>query len=179
MDVVIAMFLFLMALIVVLFQFKTYVYMVTGAYVEDALAASALASALIDVEEYGRSHNIRIADTQNAFWTYRDALYYNLALDEEGFSEKTELLTGKVRLERYIVYNVSDEEIQIASYDGEGNCLGLESAQPGMVQTPDGILVEHTTIYSRVSFQVTGLLGGIIDAGKEKSVDIVRCESGE
>lgn len=176
---VIAMYFFLMALIVALFQFKTYVYMVTGAYVEDALAASALASALIDVEEYGRTHNIRIADTQNAFRIYRDALHYNLALDEDGFSEKTELLAGKVRLERYIVYNVSDEEIQIASYDGEGNCLGMESAQPGTVQTPDGILVEHTTIYSCASFQVTGMSGGIIDARKEKSVDIVRCESGE
>lgn len=175
----IAMFFFLMALIVALFQFKTYVYMTAGAYVEDALAASALASALVDVEEYGRSHNIRIADTQNAFWMYRDALYYNLALDEDGFSGKTELLTGKVRLERYIVYNVSDEEIQITLYDGEGNCLGRESAQPGTVRTPDGIPVEHTTVYGCAYFQVTGMLGGIIDARKEKSVDIVRCESGE
>ena len=175
----IAMFLFLMALIVVLFQFKTYVYMVAGAYVEDALAASALASALIDVEEYGRSHDIRIADTRNAFWIYRDALYYNLVLDEDGFSEKEELLTGKVRLERYIVYNVSGEEIQITSYDGEGNCLGMETAPPGTVRTPDGVSVEHTTIYSCVNFQVKGMLGGIINARKGKSVDIVRCENGE
>lgn len=179
MDVVIAMFLFLMALIVVLFQFKTYVYMVAGAYVEDALAASALASALIDVEEYGRSHDIRIADTRNAFWIYRDALYYNLALDEDGFSEKEELLTGKVRLERYIVYNVSGEEIQITSYDGEGNCLGMETALPGTIRTPDDVPVEHTTIYSCVNFQVKGMLDGIINARKEKSVDIVRCENGE
>lgn len=175
----IAMFLFLMALIVALFQFKTYVYMVAGAYVEDALAASALASALIDVEEYGRSHNVRIADTRNAFRIYRDALYHNLALDEDGFSEKSELLTGRVLLEEYIVYNVSQEEIQIASYDGEGNCLALESAMAGTVRTPDGILVEHTTVYGCISFQVKGLLGEIIDARKEKSIDIVRCNSGE
>ena len=176
-DVVAAMFFFLMVLIVALFQFKVYVYMAAGAYVEDALAVSNLASALIDVEEYGRSHSVRIRDTQNAFRVYRDALYYNLALNEEGYSAKEDLLTGQIELREYIVYNVFPQEIQISVYDGEGNCLRQERAGLGDVETPDGVPVEHTTIYSRVGFRVMGLMGRIIDAEKEKSVDIVRCES--
>lgn len=176
---VVAMFFFLMVLLVAVFQFKSFTYMVSGAYVEDALAAADLASALIDVEEYGRTHNILITDTQRAFRIYRDALYYNLALDEEGYSGKTELLTGKVQLEEYIVYNVLGQEIQIISYDGQGNCLRRESAPPGTIRTPDGVPVEHTTVYSRIGFQVMGLQGNIIEAKKEKSVDIVRCESRE
>lgn len=170
------MFFFLMVLLVALFQFKVYAYAVAGAYVEDALAASNLASALIDVEEYGRNHNIRIGDTQNAFRIYQDALYYNLALDEEGYSAKEELLTGKVQLQEYIVYNVLNHEVQITAYDGEGNCLRQETSQLGNVRTPDGVLVEHTTIYSRVGFRVKGLIGRNIDAEKEKSVDIVSRE---
>ncbi len=174
-----AMFFFLMVLIVALFQFKAYAYMVAGAYVEDALAASNLASALIDVEEYGRNHNVRIGDTQNSFRVYRDALHYNLALDGEGNSAREELLAGKVQIQEYIVYNVLEQEVQITAYDGEGNCLRQETAQPGSIQTPDGVLVEHTTIYSRVGFRVRGLLGRTIDAEKEKSVDIARSESEE
>lgn len=178
-DVVAAMFFFLMVLLVALFQFKIYACMAAGAYVEDALAVSNLASALIDVEEYGRSHSVRIGDTQKAFRVYRDALYYNLALDEAGCSAKEELLAGQVELREYIVYNVLGQEIQISVYDGEGNCLRQERERPGNVRTPDGVPVEHTTIYSRVGFRVGGLMGRIIDAEKEKSVDIVRCESGQ
>ena len=178
-DVVVAMFFFLMVLMVAVYQFKSFTYMVSGAYVEDALAAADLASALIDVEEYGRTHNILIADTQRAFGIYRDALYYNLALDEAGYSSRTELLAGRVQLKEYIVYNVLGQEIQITGYDGQGNCLRRDNAALGTIRTPDGVLVEHTTIYSRVGFQVMGLQGSIIEAEKEKSVDIARYESGE
>ena len=170
-DVVAAMFFFLMVLIVALFQFRVYVCMVAGAYVEDALAVSNLASALIDVEEYGRSHSVRIGDTQNAFRVYRDALYDNLALDEEGYSAKEDLLAGQVELREYIVYNVSDQEIQISVYDGEGNCLRQERERPGEARTPDGVAVEHTTVYSRVGFRIRGLMGRTMEAEKEKSVD--------
>ncbi len=173
------MFFFLMVLMVALFQFRIYACMVAGACVEDALAASGLASALIDVEEYGRSHSLKIEDTRNAFRVYRDALQYNLALDEEGFSTREELLAGKVRIREYIVYNVSDRDVYATVYDGEGNCLRQEKAPLGQARTPDGIVVEHTTIYSRVEFQVMGLMGCIIDGDKEKSVDVVRCERDE
>ncbi len=172
----VSMFLFLTVLIVAVFQFKVYTLMTAGAYVEDALAASNLASALIDVREYGRSHRIRIEDTQEAFRVYRDALHCNLALDGEGYSSREELLTGRVWIREYIVYNVLDGEVRIDAYDGEGNCLRQETAPPGSVWTPDGILVEHTTVYSRVGFQVMGLMGQRLDAEKQKSVDIVRYE---
>ena len=173
-DVVVSMYFFLTVLIVAMFQYKIYTIMPAGAYVEDALAASNLASALIDVKEYGISHTVRIGDTREAFSVYSDALYCNLALDEEGYSAREELLTGKVQIREYIVYNVTDGEVEITVYDGEGNCLRQESARPGSVRTPDGIPVEHTTVYSRVGFQVMGLMGRGIDAEKEKSVDIVR-----
>lgn len=172
-----AMFFFLLVLLVALFQFKIYTYMAAGAYVEDAVAAADLASALIDVEEYGRTHSIQITDARRAFQIYRDALCYNLALDEAGYSSKTELLTGKVQIRQYIVYNVLENEVQITGYDGQGNCNLQESGQPGSVWTPDGVLVAHTMIYSRVSFQVEGLSGRIVEAEKEKSVDITRYES--
>lgn len=179
MDVVVSMFFFLIVLIVVLFQFRIHAVMAAGAYVEDALAASNLASALIDIREYGRSHTVRIEDAQAAFRIYRDALYGNLALDEEGYSAREELLTGRVWIDEYIVYNVQEDEVHIAVCDGEGNCLREESGSVGSVRTPDGTAVEHTAVYSRVRFRVLGLLGHDIDAEKEKTVDIVRYEDDE
>ena len=174
-----AMFFFLLALLAVLFQFKPGSYMTAGAYVEDALAASELASALIDIEEYGRTHEIRITDPEAAFRIYRDALQYNLSLDEAGYSAKTELLAGKVQIRQYIVYNVLNNEVQITGFDGQGNCLLQDKGETGRVRTPDGLLVEHTTIYSRVGFQVMGFWNHMIEAEKEKSVDITRYESEE
>lgn len=173
------MFFFLMVLVVALFQFRIYTIMIAGAYVEDALAVSNLASALIDIREYGRSHQVRIEDPQEAFRIYREALYCNLALDDEGYSAKEELLEGQVLISEYIVYNVLGDEVGIAVYDGEGNCLSQENGRAGSVRTPDGTLVEHTAVYSRVAFRVTGLLGHSIDAEKEKTVDIVRYEDDE
>ncbi len=168
------MFFFLMVLIVAMFQFRIYTIMIAGAYVEDALAASNLASALIDIREYGRSHEVRIEDTQEAFGIYRDALYCNLALDDEGYSAREELLEGQLWISEYIVYNVLGDQVRIAVYDGEGNCLRQENDKVGNVRTPDGTPVEHTAVYSRVGFSVVGLLGHNIDAEKEKTVDIVR-----
>ena len=126
------MFFFLMVLIAALFQFKIYAYMVAGAYVEDALAASNLASALIDVEEYGRNHNVRIGDTQNAFRIYRDALHYNLALDEEGYSAKEELLSGRVQLQEYIVYNVLDRRYASRSMTEKETVWARKRPERGM-----------------------------------------------
>jgi hypothetical protein len=43
----------------------------------------------------------------------------------------------------------------------------------GRVRTPDGILIDSTSIYSKIGFPVEGILGINIYAEKEKSVDVV------
>lgn len=67
-DIVVGMFLMVLLLVVVLFGFRTTEYVITSVYVEDALAASNLASAVIDLEEYGRTHTIWVKDPQSAFY---------------------------------------------------------------------------------------------------------------
>ena len=61
-DLVSGMMLFCILILTIFFGFRITQYMVTSAIAEDALAASNLASAVIDVEEYGRTHRIWIAD---------------------------------------------------------------------------------------------------------------------
>lgn len=163
--------------VVVLFGYKIMGYLITSAYVEDALAASNLASAVIDLEEYGKSHVITIKDPQSAFGLYKEAMSHNLKLDEYMNTTNREVIADKVTILKYIVYNVSGETVEIYVLDEAGEIREKQVAKLGEVFTPDGACIETTTIYSKVSFKVRGFGEQLIEATKEKSVDIVRCES--
>ena len=176
-DIVVGMFLMVLLLVVVLFGFRTTEYVITSVYVEDALAASNLASAVIDLEEYGRTHTILVKDPQSAFLLFKEALCYNLQLDEYLNTTNREVIAGKVSILDYIIYNVSGENITIYSLDEKGLLRGMRTCKTGETMTPDGVMVESTTIYSKVSFSVKGLGEQTYEATKEKSIDIVRCES--
>ena len=173
---IVGMFYVLMVLVVILFGFRITQYMLISDMVEDALAASNLASAVIDVKEFGKSHRIQIQDPENAFLLYREALCHNLQLDEYLNTTNQELLASRVTIEEYIVYNVCDALVEIYVCDESGQIKQYETGTAGQVFTPDGVCVESTTVYSRISFQVKGFFDRELPACKEKSVDIVRCE---
>ena len=171
------MLLFLILLAAILFGFRISQYMVTAAGVEDALAASNLASAVIDLEEYGKSHTIWIPDAEAAFGTFREALCYNLGLDEYLNTSNRDFLWAPVEIKEYIIYNVRGDAVEVLIMDGEGHLLTQEAGTKGLVFTPDNVCVETTTIYSRVGFWVEGLMGQAFYGEKEKSIDITRCDS--
>lgn len=151
--------------------------MVTSAGVEDALAASNLASAIIDWEEYGRNHTIKIGNVRQAFEQFREALIMNLRLDEQLNTTNHDFIYSQVSILEYIVYNVSGDKIDIWEMDGNGSVVVQRNGRLGEVFTPDAVKVEGTTIYSKVGFWVEGLMNREIYAQKEKSVDIKRCDS--
>ncbi len=173
---IMGMFFFLIIFIVVLFGFRITQYMVTAAYVEDALAASNLASAVIDLKEYGKNHTVCIQDPEKAFLLYREALCHNLGTDEALQTTNSELLAADVTILEFIIYNIRDEQVEIYVLDGKGRMKEYRVAQKGEVYTPDHVKVETATIYSRVGFYVNGLMEQLIYAEKEKSIDIVRYE---
>lgn len=176
-DVVVSMMLFMLLLVAVLFGFRITQYMVTAAGVEDALAASNLASAVIDLEEYGRSHLVYIPDAEEAFLIYREALCYNLELDEYLNTTNRAFLSSQVEIKQYIIYNVRSDIVEIMVLDGEGRLQSHTTGKAGEVFTPDNVRVETTTIYSKIGFWVEGLQGQEFYAEKEKSIDIMRCDS--
>lgn len=176
-DVVVGMMLFFILLVAILFGFRISQYMVTAAGVEDALAASNLASAVIDLEEYGKSHKILIADVGEAFEIFKEALCYNLGLDEYLNTSNRDFLSATVEIKEYIIYNVQDDMVEIYGMDGNGSLIMQQSKALGTVFTPDNVKVETTTIYSKAGYWVEGLMGQEFYAEKEKSVDIMRCDS--
>lgn len=141
-------------------------------YLEDALAASNLASALIDVEEYGISHRVQISDVESAFRMYQQAVKDNLHLNDSWESENGAFISGPVTVVNYTVYNVGEELVTIHTMGGDG-ILHTTQSTPGNVRAPNGVPVEHTGIYSEISFPVNGLWGITVTAHKGKLVDIV------
>lgn len=175
-ELVTGMFLLVFLTLLLAVHMQLLQFFSTSIYMEDALAASNLASAIIDIQEYGRSHAIRIASPEDAFKCYQEALKINLNLDEAWESENKELISGPVEIKQYIVYNVKDEDIEISSFGADGNYSYTEKGGLGTVMTPDGVMVESTSVYSRIGFPVNGILGVGVYAEKEKSVDVVSNE---
>lgn len=153
-------------------QVQVDVYRASSLYLEDALAASNLASAVIDIEEYGISHTIRIADVAEAYERYQVAVKENLELDDNWECGNPTLISGKVTIEEYVVYNVEQERVNTFCISKEGN-ISKTSGALGEVKAPNGIIVEATSVYSEISFPVKGILGITTQAHKGKLADIV------
>lgn len=140
-------------------------------YTEDALAASNLAAAVIDVEEYGISHNIRIPSPEGAYLQYQRALRGNLGLNAQWECENREMISGPVSIENFTVYNVTGGDVEAYSYDKNGS-MSRWSGSLGQERAPNGIQIEHTGIYSEISYQIRGLFGIEVTARKGKLVDV-------
>lgn len=145
----------------------------TAVYMEDALAASNLAAAVIDLEEYGRTHTVCIKDEKEAFAIYKDALRANLGLDEQWKCLNESLITGPVEIVNFTIYNVTGQQVESILMGMSGDVLERRSDAVGTVTAPDGSIVEHTGIYSEIKFSVKGFPGMMVEAGKGKLVDIV------
>lgn len=147
-------------------------YRATSLYMEDALAASGLASAIIDVQEYGCSHNLIIADAEEAYERYCVALRGNLQLNEQWEGTNKTLVSGKVTVENYTVYNVADGVVTVYCIGQDGAPVIMQESVGGCV-APNGVPVVSTAIYSEISFPVEGMFGVQTVARKGKLVDIV------
>lgn len=148
------------------------VFRASAAYLEDALAASNLASAVIDVEEYGISHAILVKDPDEAYEIYLSALRGNLNLNEEWECPAKGLISGRVSVLNYTVYNVKDRVVEIYHYDENGRIF-FSSGILGGVQSPDGKTIESTSIYSEITYPVRGIMGVEAQARKSNLADIV------
>lgn len=153
-------------------QMQLSAFRTTALYLEDALAASNLASAVVDIEEYGISHTVRIDDVDEAYARYRNAVRENLGLDRNWEASNETLISGKVTVENYIVYNVEKDGVFIYQVSGDGQ-IHAGQGVPGKVTAPNGVPVERTGIYSELSFPVKGLFGVTVQARRGKLVDIV------
>lgn len=166
------MFLLLFLTILLLGQLQYVIFRASALYLEDALAASNLASAMIDMKEYGISHTVRIISPKEAYAKYLFALQENLQLDENWECANRSLISGRVTVENYTIYNVEGEVVSAYRIMPDGS-LRTEQGILGRMEAPNGILIEQPGIYSELSFPVKGMFGISVQAHKGKLVDIV------
>ncbi|MCM1091138.1 MAG: hypothetical protein NC092_04285 [Butyrivibrio sp.] len=145
----------------------------TAAYLEDALAASNLAAALIDVKEYGKTNKVCIKDEEMAYDIFLDAVQDNLCLNEQWECANTAMISGPVEIRDFVIYNVDKKKIKAARVGANGLVKESWDGALGQLRAPNGVLVEHTGIYSEISFPVEGFMGITVEAHKGKLVDIV------
>lgn len=147
-------------------------YRASSLYLEDALAASNLASAVVNLEEYGRNHVLLVEPPGDAYERFCSAVCENLHLDENWEGSNKALISGKVKVESYIIYNVKDDIVTVDQVIGDGGAHQWQG-NLGTVSAPNGIMIESTSIYSELSFPIDSLFGITVNARKGKLVDIV------
>ena len=148
-------------------------YRAASLYLEDALAASNLASAVVDIEEYGISNQIVIKDLNAAYQRYQRAVRENLNLNEAWEGAEGGVVQGRVRIVNYTVYNVCGDEVVIGSFDETGVKNGSVGIL-GEVTAPNGVKVESTSVYSEIAFFIGGFPGVNVEARKGNLVDVIR-----
>lgn len=151
---------------------QIFAYRASSLYLEDALAASNLASAVVNLEEYGRSHVLLVESPEEAYERFCSAVYENLHLDENWEGSNKALISGKVKVESYIIYNVKNDIVTVDQVVGDGGAHQWQGSL-GTVAAPNGIVIESTSIYSELSFPVDSFFGITVNARKGKLVDIV------
>lgn len=166
------LFLMLFLAVVLCTNLQVESFRASALYLEDALAASNLASAVIDLQEYGISHVVTIADPLAAYQLYCDAVRGNLGLNDQWEGSNQALIAGRVTVESYIVYNVGQDCVTVHIVDPAGGIYSWQGAL-GAVTAPSGQVVENTGVYSEISFPVKGIFGMEVIAHKGKLVDIV------
>jgi len=140
-------------------------------YTEDALAASNLASALIDLEEYGVSHKIIIDKPSESYVCYQWALRENLNLNEAWCGPEGSIISGPVTVENYTVYNVDGETVWVSRFGSEGERSWKENV--GNAKAPNGMHIENTSVYSEICFEIVVVPGISLQVRKGKLVDVV------
>ncbi len=146
----------------------------TKTFVEDALATSNLASAIIDIETYGINNYLVIADFNKAYNTYKSALKINLDLDENWECPNKAAISGKVEILDYIIYNIWGNDIEEYHFDENGvMSYSYIIGGLGSIKGPEGTVIEATSIYSKIGFFIDGILEIHVNAENEKLVDIV------
>lgn len=145
----------------------------TKNYIEDGLVASNLASAVIDLSEYGLTGNLVINDFEHAFDLFGKAIKDNLKLDHNYVPTNSMLINSKVDIIEYSIYNVSGSNVYLTKKSQNGT-VQTQTFLNGrdQIQTPNGVKITDTMIYSKIGFEIRGYADSTQYVLKENSVDI-------
>lgn len=171
-EVGVPLYLLLFILVIIIYVIQMYKLRIVSAMAEDALAASNLAAAVVDIKEYGITGNLIIESPSSAYMVYQETLKVNMSLDDNWMSiNSNSVISGQVEIVDFIIYNVRGSNVEIHSFGRNPYSLIMENGL-GTVSAPDGKIIENTSIYSCITFQVDVAFDITVPAKKYKLVDI-------
>lgn len=142
--------------------------------VEDSQVAANLAAALMDWDVYDEEKIVVISSPKKAREIYEEALKNNLKLDEDWNYGQQNLICSPVKIEAFSIYHVNGDHVtEIQVLENGSSRQFFHANGTGKTKTPDGKVIENTTIYSRIQFEILALPGQRLSVEKECSVDIV------
>lgn len=164
---------FIIVALVVIMVMRLKVVKLTKSYIEDGLVASNLAAATVDLKEYGTTNSIINNDFQKSFDDYCTALKENLNLDYN-FNPKTNtLINSKVDIINFTIYNVVGNDIEMIKRELNGSITKQSYPNKvGIMKAPNGTVINTTTVYSKIGFEIKGYMNDKYYVYKENSVDI-------
>lgn len=165
---------FFMLIMILVFSYQIYLSEIiqAGRNVEDALAASELAAAVIDIKEFGRTGNVMFSEKEAVYASFLYHLRNNLQMDGEGRSKLSVLAAGPITVEDFRIYEVKGDVITEYQFDQSGRLIQKRDWTNEKVSTPNGTEIINTSLYGRCRFFVKGMNDTVIMGEKEKTVDI-------
>ncbi len=138
--------------------------------VKDNLDVACLSSALINREIYMDDETIVFDDS--AYGIFLNNLKTNMMLDDN-FYPVNECLYEKVNIHEFILYNVSNDALNIINYDNEGRVTRQTVDYTGNEVTPDGTLIQSSTIYADIGMMIRSFPGVEEYVHVTSSVDVI------
>lgn len=178
-EYTLSIMLLMIIVLLVLFVYRMRVIKITKENVEDALVSSNLACAVIDLEEFGTTNEIVIKDPQESYEIYKKALKGNMYLDDNFMPVDRKLINGKVTIHEFVVYSVNAGNVQVSRIGSDG-IVSIQDypGGAGIVQTPDGTVVNSSTVYSKIGFEIKSYRENVMYVYKQNSVDVVSTPGG-
>lgn len=167
---VVGLFSFLFLLVLMIYTMQLARYRNVSDLLEDSLAASGLASAIIDVERYGIDHVKVISEPESAFSVYVSTLKTNLQLEDD-FTSRMSWIDGKINIDEYCIYNVYEDYVEEVVVDGYG-IKNIRKGAMGDLCAPNGQVIKATGVYSEISFHTKDYWNKSQIARKGKLIEV-------
>lgn len=180
-DYTVSLFVMVFIAVLAMYIVQVHAFMSVSQGLEDAIVDAALASAVPDLSEYGRSGSLSIyADIRDeessraaagrlthAWQMFITAFSAELELDGNMVPENREMYGERIIINDFRIYNLIGNTVYVWQRSGSGMVL-INTGETGTLSAPDGTLITETSVYADIS----AVIDGRFAANKKKLVAV-------
>lgn len=147
--------------------------------VEDSIAASTLASACINLYDYGDFDNMSYEIINSCYDLFEKSFKENMKLDNNFMPKQDSfnatLIAQPIEVLEFSYYCIRNDIVYKTTKNGG---INIEKGYVGQVTTPNGNVISQTTIYVKILIYIENpYTKELIPVEKDFSVDIVESEA--